>query len=134
MLLFQLTLVAMVSLSVAAFLWAADRKRLNRFSDRESIEFPSWYSLFYGPESGLSARKVKTIVEAISNSIGVQATQLRPTDRLDGELSIPEAGQLDDTIEIIQQHLCEQLNQSIIIQRNWKTVDDIVRGVGPIIE
>ena len=124
----------MVASSVAAFLWAADRRRLNRFSRRESIEFPTWYNLYYGPESGLSARKVKTIVEAISSSIGVQAVHLRPTDRLEAELSIPEAGQLDDTIEIIQQHLCEQFNQSIIVQKNWKTVDDIVRGVVPVIE
>ena len=58
------------------------------------------------PKSGLSARKVKVIIEAISNSIGVQATQLRPTDRLDRELSIPEAGPLDDTIEVIQEYLC----------------------------
>jgi hypothetical protein len=116
MILVQLVLVATVSLSVVAFLWAADRRRLSRVSSRESIEFSHWYNLFYGPKSGLSARKVKIIIEAISSSIGVQATQLRPTDRLDRELSIPEAGPLDDTIEVVQQYLCEHFSKEIIIQ------------------
>jgi hypothetical protein len=134
MLLFQLVLVAMVSLSVGAFLWAADRRRLNRVSSRESIEFSCWYDLFYGSKSGLSAQKVQIVIQAIANAIGVQATQLRPTDRLDHELSIPEAGSLDDTIEVIQEYLCECFNEDIIIRKNWNTIDDIVRGVAPIIK
>lgn len=131
MLLFQFILVTAASLSVAVFLMVAERRRLKRISTREPIEFANWYSLFYGPDSGLSAQEVKSIIEVISNSIGVQATQLRPTDRFDRELSIPEAVPLDDTIEVVQECLCEAFNKNITINTDWQTVDDVIRGVVP---
>ena len=69
MLLFQLILVATVSLSVAIFLCGADRRRRDRLSTRKPVEFVDWYNQFYGPGTGLSEREVKSIIEAISNAI-----------------------------------------------------------------
>jgi hypothetical protein len=129
--LFQLVLLTAVALSVVTFLMVAERRRLKRISTRETIEFSYWYDLFYGPESGLPAQKVRSVIEVISNSIGVQATQLRPTDRFDCELSIPEAIPFDYTIEVLQESLSEAFNTSITIYPEWHTVDDVIRGIVP---
>ncbi len=126
---FQLVLIAVGAAFVAIFWMVAEAKRRKLFSGRMAVEFSDWYNRYYGPESGLAKEEVKLVIEVISRAIGVQATQLRPTDRLDRELSLPETTPLDETVYLLEQSLSEAFESSITIYPQWQTIDDVIRGI-----
>ena len=70
--------------------WSASLKRRRlRFARRPLRPFVEWYEEFYGGRN-LSREIVKEVHEWIAASIGVDISQIYPTDRFDRELKCPE--------------------------------------------
>ena len=130
--LFQILAAALAGGSVAIFWMFAEARRQRKLSMRTAPQFSEWYELYYGTESGLAPQMVKAVIEAVSCYIGVEATKLRPTDRLDCELAICEAGTLDDTIDGLEESLSAAFATGITVRPGWNTVDDLIRGVAEI--
>jgi len=130
----QVTLLGTVATTIVFFWMVAERNRRSRFSSRSVPKFGDWYRQYYGKDGNLPAHAVEAVVVEIARSIGIQPTQLRPADRIDRELAIPEAKPLDDSIEIIESNICDKFDMKFDFPDDWQTLDDIIRGVVPIIQ
>jgi hypothetical protein len=122
-------LLVAVAISVVIFSLNAERKRRLRLSGRPTLVFAEWYDLYYRGRDDLPACDVQRIIDVIGAVIGIQATQLRPTDRLDSELSIPEAYPLDDSTESFEESLSDAFGVNVTFFPTWRTLDDVIHGV-----
>ena len=79
--------VLAILLIVSLFLQTYSRKL--KFRDRPIMTIDNWYSKFYG-NSGLSIDLTRQACEALAKDIGVNTTQIYPTDRFDQDLTFTE--------------------------------------------
>lgn len=125
----QIAILLLATALVVLFWTLVERNRRQRLSSRRITSLDTWCEQYYGAETESTAEIAMTVISVVGEAIGIHPTQLRPTDRLDSELALPQAGALDDTAEVLEEMLSDALQRKITIEREWRTLDDIVHGV-----
>lgn len=111
---------------------SAERRRRRRFTQRPEVAFEEWYAKYYPASDDPSAASVKGVLEAIGRVIGVEPTQLHPSDQLEADLGLPDPYLLDDTGEWIEAELEEvaaSRGVAFCPDSSWKSLDDVIRGM-----
>ncbi len=72
----------LLPLGAEATRYFAYRRRRARFASRPNLSFDEWYAAFYG-KAGPSRALARRICEEIAREVGVEPTQIFPTDRFD---------------------------------------------------
>jgi hypothetical protein len=116
-------LVAIVGLVAASYQAVSDRAQL--LQKREAFPLSDWETLI----PSLSCKEIKHILDVIGSVLEVDSSVLRPEDTFEGSLAL--RGMLmidDDTIDDVADQVEEQLGVSW--EKEWKTVQDAVEGIG----
>ncbi len=108
---------------------AALRERRGRLAAREKLTLDAWYSRYYR-DTDVSQDLVERVVTLISESLGVDAGKLRPTDRFDRELRPPHGWQLDDGVMSVADTLKSDAKRVHVPldELRMDTVDAVIRS------
>lgn len=104
-----LSVVAVVSSEVA------ERRRRNALSLRERISLESWIDL-YSSNDRAYRHEIQQVLTILATEIGIEPTQLRPTDRFDRELCLRKV-LIDDGLDLSDQALDAYFKRRF--QRRW---------------
>lgn len=126
-----------VSLTTAAWLhWhkQAESLRRGRLQTRTVVEFDEWFEKYYAT-SGIQVGLVHDIYLSIAHALGVELTQLAPSDRFAVELGLGSNWLLDDSFEQCERDLpsiAAKYKRKIDKQglRRCKTLGDLILYIG----
>ncbi len=93
------------------------------------MSFEDWYERFYGTSNSLDKDVVRQILNAFGDAFDVESTRLLPSDRLKEELSIVHPLLLDDSWDCLTALLSHSFNRTLYWKKEWRTVDDAIRGL-----
>jgi hypothetical protein len=129
-------IVGMVAAAVVAWFQltvGAERKRRNRFAERDVLSFDAWFDRYYGDADSFPPAQVRALLEMFAEEIGVKRTQLRPGDRLHTDLSLGSRFALDESwlewSAELQELSADFGGPELELEPEWETLDDLIRGV-----
>jgi hypothetical protein len=128
---FSSLILLAVLLSFGVALWSITKKRA-LFAQRGHLTFPQWYERYYQGSGGLPAEKVEAVLNCCAEALNLSnSAQLRPTDRLDVELSQYELSK-GESRERLWKFLgglvSETRGAAFQASPEWTTLDDVIRG------
>lgn len=138
-LVFSITFGLVIGIIVVAVLpYIAKQRRKKCLSSRPINSVEKWHEEFFAGQ-GLDQELVRRVCEALGKEIGVDATQIYPSDRFDRELACPEwwgdrGHELEDFEAWVVEFLCAH-NRKLPKKYCWKaaTVGEFIKELGDIL-
>jgi hypothetical protein len=131
-LLVNLLLLSISGIAITIITLLGNHKWKRFFRERSVMSFEDWYKLFYR-DSGYPPGLVKCILGLYARELGVDPTQLRPSDRLEVELSfrtILNKCFCDSFVENVFEELVADTGlEQLRFDPSWRTLDDFLRGI-----
>jgi hypothetical protein len=121
--------LSLVCYIVAAYFVAHSRLR-RRINSREELSFDDWYARYYGLHAASHREQVMKILEHLGSALGVRPTCLRPSDRVDQELSLGQALMDDRDIlcDALEEYVYATKRRHFVADPSWVTLSDFVTG------
>jgi len=102
-------------------------QRRKRFSKRDVIADEQWFNRFY-PVPEIERNNVRLVLQAISKDIGIEWTQIRPTDHFEDMLKVHGRPFLVDDLEEAELRLVGLADQKGIDGKNLPGFTGTIRS------